>query len=387
MSLKDRLGKLFSKKKKTVKKIILFKDHLRQEAELLAVGNEILNRYGAISIEVLPLVNGVICKVPAESLNDLALEKQISCIEDNHTVKLVPVFNKGIYGNYENYYEELIPWGTARIGADKCWVASRGKAVKVAVLDSGISAHHPDLKDNVMGGVSLVSQGATYYKGNSYHDDNGHGSHIAGTIAAIENGTGIIGIAPETHLYSVKVLNFQGKGTVESLVKGLAWCVENKMQIVNMSVGTDTPSDALHAAVKEAYRAGILMIAAAGNDGSDNSVDYPGAYPEVIAVGAVDDKDKLASFNSKGREVQVLAPGTAILSTGLMGGLQKMSGTSMAAAHVTGVASLVLQKRPKMDPLALGRHLIATAEKIDGIEGPGLVRADRALRIRDEDED
>ena len=348
---------------------------------------DLLKRHGAKNIFFLPLISGVVCTGLGEKvLAFLKTHKEVLHIEENIKVKLYPVVKiKHPWG--ESIFktkgrQQIIPWGTARIGANKAWPASQGKTVNVAVLDTGIYAKHPDLQANVKGGVNIINSKRPFY------DDNGHGTHLAGTIGAVDNGAGIIGVAPQVNLFAVKVLDENGRGSIADIVRGLDWCVQNKMQVVNMSFGSNRPSAALHQAIKAAAGAGIVLVAAAGNDGSKNSVDYPAVYPETIAIGGINERNQLFIFSSQGPEIDLVAPATRVLSTARGGGYEKMSGTSMAAAHVTGVAALLIAHNREKDSTGIFKSLKTTAENIKGLkssqQGAGLVRADYALYRRQE---
>jgi subtilisin len=365
--------------------IVLLKPGLKAKIVL-----DLLERHGAKDISFLPLINGVVCSGLLEKrLEALKAQKEVLHIEENIKVKLYPVvrikhpWSESIFKTKGG--QQIIPWGTARIGANKAWSVSQGKTVNVAVLDTGIYAKHPDLKADVKGGVNIINSKRPFY------DDNGHGTHLAGTIGAVDNGAGIIGVAPQVNLFAVKVLDENGRGSIKDIVAGLDWCVQNKMQVVNMSFGSDRPSAALHKAVKAAAGAGIVVVAAAGNDGSKNSVDYPAVYPETIAVGGINERDQLFVFSSQGPEIDLVAPATHVLSTARGGGYEKMSGTSMATAHVSGAAALLIAHNPEKGSAGVIKNLKATAENIKGLkstqQGAGLVRADLALQGRHEQPD
>ncbi|MBC7336503.1 MAG: S8 family peptidase, partial [Clostridia bacterium] len=209
--------------------------------------------------------------------------------------------------------------------------------VKVAVLDTGIDLDHPDLQANIKGGINTI------HPRKSPDDDNGHGTHVAGIIAAADNTVGVIGTAPKAWLYAVKVLDRRGSGYISDIIEGLDWCIRNGMQIVNMSFGTATDVPSLHEALVAAYNSGLVLVAAAGNGGpQDDTVLYPARYEEVIAVSAVDGTDSIASWSSRGPEVELAAPGVDIYSTFRSGTYRVLSGTSMASPHVAGTAALAI---------------------------------------------
>ncbi|WCN36913.1 S8 family peptidase [Aneurinibacillus uraniidurans] len=235
---------------------------------------------------------------------------------------------------------QVIPWGVKKIGAPKLWPETTGKGVKIAVIDTGIARTHPDLRGRVKGGVDLVGGTIVDRKGNG-----GHGTHVAGTIAAVNNRIGVVGVAPNASLYDVRAFNPDGEGELATIVQGIDWAITNKMDIINMSFGMTGDSPALHAAIKRASAAGICLIASAGNNGGE--LQFPARYPEVIAVGASTKQGELAAFSAHGYGLDVTAPGVDILSTWPRNTYKKLSGTSMAAAHISGMAALRLSESRK----------------------------------------
>lgn len=251
--------------------------------------------------------------------------------------------------------DDALPWGVDRIDAEVVHNRNnKGTGVKVAVIDTGIDKDHPDLAANVKGGVNLVLQWlGLNVDPNAWDDDNGHGSHVAGIIAAADNGIGVIGVAPEAWLYGIKVLDKNGQGYWSDIIAGIDWAVDpngdgdrsDRMDVINMSLGATTAPEDLGRACNEAYLAGIVVVAAAGNNGDSNPDDdviWPAKYGSVIAVAATDSNDTRASWSSDGPEVELAAPGVSVYSTYKNGGYATMSGTSMASPHVAGTAALVI---------------------------------------------
>jgi len=234
-------------------------------------------------------------------------------------------------------HADQIPWGVEKIGAPKFWERTKGRGVKVAVIDTGISTSHPDLKGQVKGRVTILN------KGRGYERISGHGTHVAGTIAAVANDKGIVGVAPEVELYDIRTFGPDGTAKMSDIVAAINWAIEHKMHVINMSFGTSESHPALESAIKRAAKAGIVMVASAGNNGG--AVEYPAAYKEVIAVGAVDQNDKLADFSSRGRGLNTRAPGVKIKSTWLKKSYRELDGTSMAAAHVSGLQALMIASK------------------------------------------
>ncbi|MFM8980308.1 MAG: S8 family peptidase [Planctomycetia bacterium] len=229
---------------------------------------------------------------------------------------------------------ETTPWGISAVGGQ---TGTTGAGVKVAVVDTGIDLDHPDLAANVKTGVN--------YTGASPDDDNGHGSHVAGTIAAVDNTIGVIGVAPGASLYPVKVLDRRGSGYLSDVAAGIDWCRNNGIHIANMSLGGSSSTSTLDTACSNAKNAGVLLVAAAGNSGDGNTstteTSYPAAYDSVLSVGAVDSLDRLASFSNSGAYVDLAAPGVSVYSTTKGASYATYNGTSMASPHVAGVAALV----------------------------------------------
>ncbi|OXT15145.1 hypothetical protein B9K06_22830 [Bacillus sp. OG2] len=242
-----------------------------------------------------------------------------------------------------------------------------GTGVKIAVVDSGI-APHAEL--TIAGGISTVDYTS------SYTDDNGHGTHVAGIIGAKRNGAGMVGVAPGSLIYAVKTINASGEGNLQDLLEGLDWAIQNHMDIVNLSLGSPAGSPAMKSMIDKASDSGILVVASAGND--SGPVNYPAKYESSIAVSSVDQNKNLASYSSRGPEVDVTAPGTGIASTYLNNKYALMSGTSQAAPHAAGILALVKQKNPAMTQPQLREELKKYTEDlgpagVDSLYGYGLV--------------
>lgn len=242
-----------------------------------------------------------------------------------------------------------------------------GVGVKVGVIDTGIDVNHADLK--VAGGVCTVELNCS--PGTSYDDNNGHGTHVAGIIAALKNNYGTIGVAPNVKLYAIKTMNGNGGGRTTDIAKGVEWAIINKMDIINMSITADNNDFALKTIIEKAYAEKILIVAAAGNEGvsqQKDSVKFPARYPEVIAVSATDKSNLKLVESSEGPTVEISAPGFEIVSTypssldvsdGTKNGFTTQSGTSMAAPHVTGVLALYRERFPTISHEKL-REIIST---------------------------
>lgn len=230
---------------------------------------------------------------------------------------------------------QSIPWNIAGVGADNAWSLSAGKGVKVAIIDTGIDRDHPDLSANLAGCVNLITSRRTC------EDDNGHGTHVAGIVASINNNFGVVGVAPEARIYALKALNSRGSGYLSDIIEALEWSINNQVEVVNLSLGTSSNVTSLYEAIKKTYDAGIVIVASAGNSGpNSNTVTYPARYPEVIAVASVNQENQVSSWSSRGPEIDIAAYGEGIYSTYPNNSYNTMSGTSMAAPHVTGAVAL-----------------------------------------------
>lgn len=234
-------------------------------------------------------------------------------------------------------------WGVKRIGAGTAHTnGNKGTGIKVAVIDSGVDYTHPDLAGRVVGGYDFVNNDTDPM------DDNGHGTHVAGTVAALDNDSGVVGVGPEVSIYALKVLSSSGSGSWSDVIAALDWAVTNGIQVTNNSYGSgQNPGGVVEAAFNAADSAGIVNVAAAGNSGNcagkGNSIGWPARYASVIAVGATDQSDTRPCFSSTGAELELAAPGVKINSTKLGGGYIEFNGTSMASPHVAGTAALVLK--------------------------------------------
>lgn len=277
-------------------------------------------------------------------------------------------------------YTDNIPWGVNRIDAERAWEVIQGKGIKVAVADTGIDYKHQDLRPNYRSGVSFVP---TETSPMDYHSQ---GTHVAGTIAAARNCIGVVGVAPSAYLYAVKVLSARGRGRWSYLLAGIEWCIRNRMDVVNMSLGASSAPTVIERIMDVAYKRGIILVAAAGNC-RGGPVSYPAKYRSVIAVSAIDICNNWATFSCKGPEVELCAPGVRIYSTILGNRYGTKSGTSMAAPHVAGSAALAISTHRyaihHAGPQIIRRLLQRTADNLgvpgqDQLFGFGVVDAEQA---------
>ncbi|MBD8027295.1 S8 family peptidase [Ureibacillus sp. Re31] len=248
------------------------------------------------------------------------------------------------------------PKGIDLIQASTIWEASKyGEGIVVAVIDTGIETDHPDLKDQIIDGRNFTSD----YDGEPtiFEDNNGHGTHVSGTIAASLNNDGVVGVAPKAKILSLKALTGDGSGEYEWIINAINYAVEwrgpqdERVRVISMSLGGPEDVPELHEAIKKAVSQNVSVVVAAGNEG-DNSEDtfeysYPGKYNEVIQVGAVDHNLTLAPFTNNNEEIDLVAPGVEVVSTYPGKKYASLSGTSMATPHIAGAIALLINLSEK----------------------------------------
>lgn len=289
-------------------------------------------------------------EVPEEEIARLKNDPSVAYVVDD--IKVQPI--QAIQTQISSTSEYIDSWGVQRIGAEAA--ANRGfkgAGVKVGIVDSGIDYNHPDLKDNYKGGYNFVENNSDPYD----NELNSHGTHVAGIIAARDNGTGIVGVAPAASLYAIKVFGANNSGgDLSTIIAGIEWSIDNGMNVVNLSIGLDSSMASVLLPLREvcdrAYQKGIVLVAAGGNGGRER-VSIPAAYDSVIAVSATDHNNlrgvfqdpsnpNLPQTTNTGPEIELTAPGVDIKSTVPGGGYALLSGTSQAAPHVAGAVAVVL---------------------------------------------
>jgi len=297
------------------------------------------------------------------------------------------------------YYSPLYQWGLQRINADDAWDYTLGSDnITIAVLDTGVDYTHNDLSGNMWkdsGGHfgfdfwnndnNPMDDNINGYEGSNWvpNLDIYHGTHVAGVAAALtDNGIGMAGVA-QVKIMAVKVMNDSGEGTDISVAQGIEYAVDNGADIITMSLGVESSTIALKEAVEYASDHRVLLVAAAGNEGA-SSVSYPGAYPQVIAVGASDKFDGRASFSNYGSDLEIMAPGTDIWSTKPTNTYRFLDGTSTATPFVSGVAALMLSVNPGLTPEEVREQINSTARDLmspgwDSETGWGLLNASAAV--------
>lgn len=341
------------------KVIISFKDEI-DYGVLEEMGAEVQDELGSI--------NAVVAIVPEkQAIKAASLDSSIEYIEEDQTVKAAA---------------QVPTWGYKQIKANTASkLGYTGKGVKIAVIDSGINNKHPDLK--IAGGVSKIADLT------AFNDKMGHGTHVAGIIGAQNNSIGTVGVAPDSSIYSVRVLSDQGVGDITDVVAGIQWAIDQKMDIINLSLTTETNSPSLQEVVKKAYDKGILIIAASGNDRAKKEIKdvlFPARLPSVIAVGSVSSINKLSYFSNYGPNQELVAPGEKInsafvnLKTPTQEDYIESDGTSMAAPFAAGTFAQYMEAYPHLTNGQLRATVNRAAMDLgakgrDNLYGYGLVQS------------
>lgn len=349
---------------RTCRKIVVFRSGCCPAAQHVS-------SLGGRPVRHLALVNAIVADFPGDAdLKIAARTPEVLRVDDDLPLTLIPWFPCPWRGRRPRRPPEppqSLPWGVRFIGADRAWAVGRGEGVRVAVMDTGVDLEHPDLKPNLAGGYNALAPGR------APADDNGHGTHVTGTLAAVNDARGVAGVAPAARVYAVKVLDRWGSGFLSDLVEGLGFCIREGIRVVNLSLGTREDNQTFRDAVRNALAAGLLLVAAAGNDGpGENTVDFPARYADVLAVAAVDAAGRLARFSSRGPEVDLAAPGVEVPSTWLGGTYRSLSGTSMASPHVAGAAALTLGAHPDWTAAQVRRQLVLTARRLTASPYPAV---------------
>jgi thermitase len=344
--------------------------------------NEIIKRMGAKSSRLLQR-NIFKLRLPGTE----RVEQAISSLESNPDVLIAQpnyIYRALAIPNDTDFADQ---WNMTKIGMPAAWDITRGDAaVVIAVIDSGVTLAHPDLQSK----LTAPSTWHDFVDGDNLPDDeNGHGTHVAGIAAAATNNSlGVAGVAWQCRIMPLRILDEKGEGSTVSIISAVDLAVDQGADVINLSLGTKSSDSLLQAAVDRAYNAGVVVVAAAGNKliskGETDEPFYPAAYPQVIAVAASDSANIVPVFSIRGDYVDVAAPGVSIKST-FLSGYNIMSGTSMAAPHVSGLAALMMSINPALTPAQIATALKTTATDIDapGVDiasGYGLINASASLQ-------
>jgi major intracellular serine protease len=248
---------------------------------------------------------------------------------------LLPYKEEKIYGLNASSCQ-ILGWQILKFNVNKNWKSYTGKDIKVAIIDTGCDLNHEDIKNNLLNGYNFINN--TNYP----EDDNGHGTHVAGIIAASNNSKGIVGVSPDAKIIPIKALDSQGNGNNSNIAKAIVWAVDRSSDIITMSLGSEDNSSEVYQAIKYAVKNNVLIFCAAGNMGLDHPVMYPAKYKETIAVGSINENLKISDFTCFGDELDFLSPGENILSSVPNNSYSIMSGTSMSNPFAVGCAALYL---------------------------------------------
>lgn len=302
----------------------------------------------------LDKVNVDVVELPAgtsvqDGIDAYEADSNVSFAEPNYLAQAFAVPNDPYYSSQ---------WGLAKIAAPAAFDLSQGDAIRVAVIDTGVAASHPDLSGVVTTGYNTIAENT------NTEDDHGHGTHCAGIVSAkTNNGVGVASVSYRSVIVPVKVLNSSGYGSYSDVAEGIIYASDHGSRVLSMSLGGPSSSETLRLAVVYAQGKGSIIVAAAGNSGNDAPL-YPAAYPGVLAVSASDRNDLLATFSSYGSNVFMASPGVSILSTLMGGSYGSMSGTSMATPHISGALSIALAYDPTLTNSELIAALKTTADKV-----------------------
>jgi major intracellular serine protease len=264
------------------------------------------------------------------------------------------------------------------IKARDVWQRSeQGEGIIIATLDTGVDNEHSNLKSNIIGGYNFTEDDNK--NPNIFKDYRGHGTHVAGIIASSDNGEGLVGVAPKSKLLILKVIDKNGFGNYENLIKGIEYSINwigpngEMVNVINMSLGGPKPDESLQKVIRKARQKGIVLVSAAGNqgDGNPNSfeISYPGFYNEVIQVGSMTQDYKPSVFSNTNVNLDFVAPGENVFSAHLNGKYVELTGTSMAAPYVTGAVALILKLVDRTDPVMIPylvyQYLLTHVKKLD----------------------
>jgi subtilisin len=334
-------------------------------------------------IRTLDSIGVLTAKIPDDAVDALRNNPNVRFVEENR---------------FMHKLAETTPWGIDRTDADVATASGdTGDGGDLVVIDTGVDSDHPDSEFTLGQGKAFVECGSggffgCVFSGNSnacnepWDDDNDHGTHCAGSAAAVDDAYGVVGVAPDVTVHAAKALDCAGSGSYSDIAAAIEWTADQGYDVASMSLGGSSSSTVADA-VSYAANNGVTMVAAAGNDGEcTDCVGYPAAYPEVIAVSATSCDDTLASFSSTGPEVELAAPGDSVYST-VPGGYDTFSGTSMACPHVSGAAAVLAAQGNSRSEVR--STLNNSAEDIglgDNEQGAGLLDAAAAVGLDSSDD-
>lgn len=268
--------------------------------------------------------------------------------------QLLPFIRTDLFGLDRNSIQ-FYPWPIKTFDIEKSWKSSQGEGVKVAVIDTGCDLDHEDIKENLINGYNLLDNKKDPI------DDNGHGTHVSGTIAASNNTVGMVGIAPKAKIIPIKALDSNGRGDNKNVTEAILWAVDHGADIITMSLGSEYPYEPMRKAIKYAISKNVIIFCASGNSGINSGIQYPAKYDDTISIGAINEQLEICEFSCCGPELDFLAPGYNIVSSVPGNNYAVMSGTSMATPFAVGCAALLLSYFRK-NPNSMIDNVLRTPE-------------------------
>lgn len=259
--------------------------------------------------------------------------------KSNEIIGLLPYEREDIFG-LSPQDRQFYGWEIEKFKIRDCWTNSQGEGVVVAVIDTGCDLDHEDLKHNII-------QGKNFVDNKDPIDIVGHGTHVAGTVAAVNNGYGMVGVAPKTKIMPLKALNDDGVGSPDDIAQAVIWAADHRADLITMSLGAPHNMPQVKKAIDYANAKGSVIFCAAGNAGDHKPIMYPAKYDNVISIGAIDINLERTKFTCSGEELDFLAPGHDIVSAVPGNKYAMMSGTSMSNPFAVGCASLLLSQKRK----------------------------------------
>lgn len=326
---------------------------------------------GAVLVDWMPQIGVAKIERPAGFLSASSDMSAVTFIENDVVVTGQHVVNDPGFNDSQKGYGQTIT------NVKPAWnVTSGSTSVIVAVLDTGINAAHPEFAGRLVEGYDFVNGDA------DPADDNGHGTHVAGIVAAGLEGTGTVGMCPDCRIMAVKVLNQNSGGKWSTVSQGILFAVDHGARVINLSLGAEVSSQTLQSAIEYAYRKNVVVVAAAGNNNRGNAF-YPAAIPSVIAVAATNSSDSRWESSNFGEYIDVAAPGHMIYNA-FKDDYATLSGTSMAAPFVSGLAGLVVSRQPHLTPDEVASLIAGNAQDLgdagkDIYFGAGRIDAYRTL--------
>ncbi len=347
--------------------IVVFADPLSKDIAVASATFPILHDYN--------IIPGFAAHLDYQDKEQLLTDPNVVYIEPDLPVYISELSTQSVPGGGAG---ETIPDGVSMVNAPAVWPTTTGAGAVVCVLDTGLEVGHPDRPESLLPGWNFIDDNS------DVDDGEGHGTHVSGTIAAaMGNGIGVAGVAPNVEIIPLKFMDDSGSGYVSDEIAGIQYAVVGGANVINMSFGTYGFSQSEYDALNSAAASGVLLVAAAG-DANDDTPQYPAGYDNVFSVGASTSWGDRADFSNYGPTIDIVAPGVDVLSTA-NGAYEFRSGTAMAAAHVSGVAALLFSwGGTSMSAPQVREAIEQTAEDLgspghDDYYGHGLVNAEKAL--------